>query len=424
MEDFMSKIVKLAILGAGARGRNYASFAKQFPERVQIVAVAEPNDYYREKVAREHNIAPENCFRSWDEFTAKPKMCDAVAICTQDSMHEAPAIACAELGYHILLEKPMAPTPEACKRIVAAVKKAGVLFAVCHVLRYTAYTRALKEILKSGEIGEIVSIQHLEPVGYWHQAHSFVRGLWRNEAESSFMLLAKSCHDVDWLRGVMDKKCVAVQSFGSLRHFRKSEQPEGAADRCCDCPVRIESNCPYSANKIYFRDRLSKGTKCWPVNVLTPDPTPETLEKALAEGPYGRCVYACDNDVVDNQVVNMSFEDGSTASMTMTAFNFIGGRRTRIFGTLGEIDTADSTVITVKHFLDESIRTVDTNILNDGGINSGHGGGDTGIMDCFVRAVAENDPSQIVTGIDETLESHLMVFAAEKSRRENIVCTL
>ena len=148
------------------------------------------------------------------------------------------------------------------------------------------------------------------------------------------------------------------------------------------------------------------------------------LEKALAEGPYGRCVYACDNDVVDNQVVNMSFEDGSTASMTMTAFNFIGGRRTRIFGTLGEIETTDSTIITVKHFLDQSVRTVDTNILNDGGINSCHGGGDTGIMDSFVRAVAENDPSQIVTGIDETLESHLMVFAAEKSRRENIVCTL
>ncbi|MBQ4328692.1 MAG: Gfo/Idh/MocA family oxidoreductase [Lentisphaeria bacterium] len=419
----MNKIVKLAILGAGARGRCYAAFAKQFPDRLQIAAVAEPNDYYREKVAREYNVAPENCFRSWEDFVKKEKMCDAVAICTQDNMHEAPAIACAELGYHILLEKPMAPTPEACKRIVAAVKKANVMFAVCHVLRYTAYTKALKEIIKSGEIGEIVSIQHLEPVGYWHQAHSFVRGFWRNEAESSFMLLAKSCHDVDWLRGVMDKKCVAVQSFGSLRHFRASEKPEGAADRCCDCPVRIESNCPYSANKIYFRDRLCKGSKCWPVNVLTPDPTPETLEKALAEGPYGRCVYACDNDVVDNQVVNMSFVDGSTASMTMTAFNFCGGRKTRIFGTKGEIDT-DSTVITIKNFLTDTVRTVDTDQLNDGGINSGHGGGDTGIMHNFVQAVAEDDPSLILTGIDETLESHLMVFAAEKSRRENIVCTL
>ena len=157
--------------------------------------------------------------------------------------------------------------------------------------------------------------------------------------------------------------------------------------------------------------------------MLTPDPTPETLEKALAEGPYGRCVYACDNDVVDNQIVNMSFVDGSTASMTMTAFNFCSGRKTRIFGTKGEIDT-DSTIITIKNFLTDSVRTVDTDQLNDGGINSGHGGGDTGIMHNFVQAVAEDDPSLILTGIDETLESHLMVFAAEKSRRENIVCTL
>ena len=419
----MSKTVTIAILGAGARGRGYATFAKQFPERLKVVAVAEPNDYYRELIAREHNIAPEKCFKSWDEFTAKAKICDAVAICTQDSMHEAPAIACAELGYHILLEKPMAPTAEACQRIVAAVKKAGVMFAVCHVLRYTQYTAALRDIIASGEIGDIVSIQHLEPVGYWHQAHSFVRGLWRNEAESSFMLLAKSCHDVDWLRGIMGKKCVAVHSFGSLKHFKASEKPAGAADRCLECPTRIESNCPYSAVKIYFRDRLCKGADKWPVSVLTPNPTAETLEKALKDGDYGRCVYACDNDVVDNQVVNMSFEDGSTVSMTMTAFNFHGGRKTRIFGTKGEIDT-DSTVITINHFLDNTTRVVDTDTLNDGGILSGHGGGDMGLMNNFVQAVAENDPSLILTGIDETLESHLMVFAAEKSRREGIVCKL
>ncbi len=419
----MSKTVTIAIIGAGARGRGYAAFAQQYPDRLKVVAVAEPNDYYRELVAKKYDIAPENCFKSWDEFTAKPKMCDAVAICTQDSMHEAPAIACAQLGYHILLEKPMAPTAESCQRIVDAVKKAGVMFAVCHVLRYTKYTAALREIIASGEIGDIVSIQHLEPVGYWHQAHSFVRGLWRNEAESSFMLLAKSCHDVDWLRGIMGKKCVAVHSFGSLHHFKASEKPAGAADRCVNCPTRIESACPYSAVKIYFRDRFNKGHKVWPVNVLTPEPTAESLEAALQNGSYGRCVYNCDNDVVDNQVVNMSFEDGSTVSMTMTAFNFHSGRKTRIFGTKGEIDT-DSTIITINHFLDNTTRVVNTDTLNDGGILSGHGGGDMGLMSNFVQAVAENDPSLILTGIDETLESHLMVFAAEKSRKEGTVCKL
>ncbi|MBQ6599455.1 MAG: Gfo/Idh/MocA family oxidoreductase, partial [Lentisphaeria bacterium] len=340
-----------------------------------------------------------------------------------DSMHEAPAVACAKLKYHILLEKPMAPTAEACRNIVAAVKEAGVFFAVCHVLRYTSYTRMLQQILKSGEIGDIISIQHLEPVGYWHQAHSFVRGNWRNEAESSNMLLAKSCHDIDWLRGIMGKPCKAVHSFGTLRHFRASEKPEGAAARCCDCPREIESACPYSAYKIYFRDRFCKGQKFWPVNVLTPEVTDKTLAEALKNGPYGRCVYACDNDVVDNQVVNLLFADGSTASMTMTAFTFHSGRKTRIFGSLGQIET-DSITITVRKFLDDSVREVNTETCNDGGILTGHGGGDFGIMDSFVRAVAENDPSQIVTGIDETLESHLMVFAAEESRKKGIVCTI
>ena len=413
----------MAVIGAGARGNGYSKFATHFPDRLKIVAVADPDDYRRTHFAEKYNIPPEKCFRTWQEFCAQPKMCDAVAICTQDSMHEAPAVACAKLKYHILLEKPMAPTAEACRNIVAAVKEAGVFFAVCHVLRYTSYTRMLQQILKSGEIGDIISIQHLEPVGYWHQAHSFVRGNWRNEAESSNMLLAKSCHDIDWLRGIMGKPCKAVHSFGSLRHFRASEKPEGAAARCCDCPREIESACPYSAYKIYFRDRFCKGQKFWPVNVLTPEVTDKTLAEALKNGPYGRCVYACDNDVVDNQVVNLLFDDGSTASMTMTAFNFNAGRKTRIFGTMGEIET-DSRVITVRRYLDDTIREIDTATDNDGGILTGHGGGDYGLMDSFVRAVAENDPSQIVTGIDETLESHLMVFAAEESRKKGIVARL
>ena len=419
----ISSPVTIAVIGAGARGHGYANFAKHFPDRLKVVAVADPNDFCRNRLAKEHDIPAEKCFRDWQEFCRQPKMCDAVAICTQDNLHEAPAVACAKLKYHILLEKPMAPTAEACRNIVAAVKEAGVMFAVCHVLRYTAYTRMLLDILRSGEIGEIVSIQHLEPVGYWHQAHSFVRGNWRNEAESSSMLLAKSCHDIDWLRGIMGKPCKAVQSFGSLRHFKASEKPKGAAARCCDCPREIESRCPYSAYKIYFRDRFCKDRVYWPVDVVTPEVTGKNLAEALEKGPYGRCVYACDNDVVDNQVVNLLFDDGATASMTMTAFTFHGGRRTRIFGTLGNIET-DSSIITIRKYLDDSVREINSKTANDGGILTGHGGGDFGLMDAFVRALAENDPSQIMTGLDETLESHLMVFAAEKSRKKGIVVQL
>ena len=416
----MSKQVTMAIIGAGSRGHGYAKFAEEYPERLKIVAVADPDKYNRERIAREHNIPENMCFNSWEDFVRQPKMCDSVAICTQDNMHEEPAIACADLKYDILLEKPMAPTAEACRNIVAAVKRNNVMFAVCHVLRYTKYTLKLKELLDSGIIGDIVSVQHLEPVGYWHQAHSFVRGNWRNEAESSFMLLAKCCHDIDWLRGVIGKKCTAVHSFGSLRHFKKSEQPKGAASKCCDCPKEIERYCPYSAYKIYFTDRLTKGNTGWPTCVLTPEPTAETLSDAIKNGPYGRCVYECDNDVVDNQVVNLSFEDGSTASMTMTAFTTHHGRRTRIFGTRGMIE-GDSTIITVYDFLHDTTTTVDTNIVNDGGILSGHGGGDLGLMDAFVNAIATRDASYILSGTDETLESHLMVFAAEESRRKNTV---
>ena len=417
----MSKPVTLAVLGAGARGRGYATYAEKNPDKLKIVAVADPDPVWRKRFAERYDLPADRCFESWEDFCAQPKMCDGVIIATQDNMHEGPAVACANLKYHILLEKPMAPTPEACRNIVAAVKANNVMFGVCHVLRYTKYTRALKEILDSGEIGEIVSVQHLEPVGYWHQAHSFVRGHWRNEKESSFMLLAKSCHDVDWLHYVIGKKCTDIQSFGSLRHFKKSEQPAGAADRCIDCPREIESLCPYSAYKIYFRDRFAAGRLLWPTDVLTAGPvTKEKLADALKNGQYGRCVYACDNDVVDNQTVNMLFEDGSTAVMTMTAFNNHSGRKTRIFGTLGEIE-GDSQLITIRKFINNSTRTVDTNIVNDGGILSGHGGGDFGLMESFVEALATGDQNKILSGIDETLASHLMVFAAEESRRKSQV---
>ncbi len=405
--------VKLLVVGAGGRGSGYATFAESYPDKASVVGVAEPREHYRTTMASKHSIPAQNVFADWRAAAAADRFADAVLICTQDTMHLEPAVAFARKGYHIMLEKPMAPDERSCKKIVKAAKTAGVIFAVCHVMRYTTYTRALKKILDSGRIGAIVSMQHLEPVGYWHQAHSFVRGNWRNEAESSPMLLAKSCHDLDWISHIMGRPCVQVQSFGNLRHFRKSEQPAGAADRCLDCGV--EKSCPYSAIKIYLRDRLLKGNTGWPVNVLDPIPTEESITKALRSGPYGRCVYACDNDVVDHQVVNMIFEDGATAAFTMTAFNMHSGRMTRIFGTKGVVD-GDGSHIKVGDFLTEKWETIDTN-ATDAGILGGHGGGDLGLMSSFVDAVASNDPAKVISGPDETLESHRMVFTAERSRK-------
>lgn len=408
--------VSILVIGAGGRGTGYASFAAAHPDRARIVGVAEPRDFYRERLAQDHRIPAGQVFRDWKQAARRPRFADAVIIATQDAMHVAPAVAFARKGYHMLLEKPMAPTAAGCRKITDAVLDAGIVFAVCHVLRYTAYTQRLKQIVDSGAIGDVVSIQHLEPVGYWHQAHSFVRGNWRNETESSPMLLAKSCHDLDWIRHIMGAPCRRVSSFGSLYHFRPGQKPAGAADRCLECAV--EPSCPYSARKIYL-GRVARGHTGWPVNVLTPDTTEAGVTEAIRTGPYGRCVYACDNDVVDHQVVNMEFEGGRSASFTMTAFTYGEGRQTRIFGTRGEI-RGNSSAITLVDFLTDQTTEIDTR-ASDGSILGGHGGGDYGLMDSFIAAVATGDRSRILSGPRETLETHLMVFAAERARRRNRV---
>ncbi len=407
--------VTLLVVGCGSRGTTYAEFALRCPDRARVVAVAEPRDFHRNDLAERCGVPPEMRFRTWQEAAARPRLADAVLICTLDEEHEAPAVAFARLGYAILLEKPMAPTEQACRNIVAAVKANRTIFAVCHVLRYTSQTRKIKELIHDGRLGRLVSLQRLEPVRHWHQCHSFVRGNWRNSRETCFMLLAKCCHDLDWIRYIMDRPCAAVQSFGSLYEFTPQNQPAGAAERCVDCPHEVESRCPASALKIYLRDRAEKGlAAAWPTDVLTPDHTPQGVRKALQEGPYGRCAYRCDNDVVDNQVVNIAFRDGATAQLLMTAFCNVVGRVTRLFGTRGDL-YADNDKITVTDFLTNETETIVTD-ADDGTILSGHGGGDFRIMDDFTAAVAAHDPSRILSDADETLESHLMCFKAEESR--------
>jgi predicted dehydrogenase len=408
------KPVTAIIIGAGERGNIYASYSLLHPEELKITGVAEPRDYYRKSFADKFGL--KNSFKTWEEAASKPQIADAAIIATQDALHAEPAIEFAGKGYHILLEKPMAPNPEDCRRIVKAVRQSNILFSVCHVLRYTHYTKKIKAMVESGKIGEVVSIQRLEPVGFWHYAHSFVRGNWRRADESSFMLLAKSCHDIDWLHYIMGEKCRAASSFGSLFHFKSSNKPEGAAARCLDCPV--ENKCPYSAKRIYLSN-IKKGYAGWPVSVITTDLTEEGVIKALREGPYGRCVYSCDNDVVDNQVVNMVFEKGQTASFTMTAFTEFALRKTIIFGTEGRLE-GDGQVINHYDFLTDKTSRINVNLEENGGLQ-GHGGGDYQIMKHFVKALRKKDKKYILSGVDETLESHLIVFNAEKSRCENRV---
>jgi predicted dehydrogenase len=346
----------------------------------------------------------------------QPKLADAVIVSTQDRDHTEPAIAFMNKGYDVLLEKPMSINEQECRDIVAAAKKNDVLLAVCHVLRYSPYFRKLKEIIESGVLGTLMNVRHVERIAFWHFAHSYVRGNWRNEAISSPMILAKCCHDMDILRFLIGKRCLELSSFGSLGHFTARnappEAPRGSDARCLDCPL-AESGCPYSASKFYM-GMLRRGDHDWPLNIITEDFTEAGVQKALREGPYGRCVYRCDNDVADHQVVNLLFEDGITAEFTASAFTDKEERHTEVMGTHGEL-FGDSREIRVTDF-----RTRETVTHTVSGMNitslGGHLGGDFGIMQDFVRAVKTRDPELISSGPDISLESHLMAFAAERAR--------
>ncbi|GAB3210306.1 Gfo/Idh/MocA family protein [Marinactinospora thermotolerans] len=412
--------VRVLIVGAGSRGGGYAEWIRRHPEVARVVAVAEPRAAYREPLADAHGVAAGLRFTDWREVAALPRLADVALVCTLDDAHVEPAVALADRGYHLLVEKPLAQTRADCEAIVTAARRNGVLLGVCHVLRYAPYTRMVKQIVESGRIGEIVSVDHVEPVGFWHQAHSYVRGNWRRAADTAPMLMAKSCHDLDWLRHVIGRDAVAVSSFGRLRHFRPDQAPPGAGERCLDCAV--EATCPYSAPRIYGRF-LAEGRTGWPLDVLTPRPTVESVTEALRTGPYGRCVYHCDNDVVDHQVVALEFTGGVTATFTMTAFNRARPRETTLFGTHGEL-FCDGERITVYDFLSDSAETIEVAAANDGLIDSGHGGGDGGLLASFLPAVAAGDPALVATSGEDALRSHLLVFAAEQARLEGRVVRL
>jgi predicted dehydrogenase len=327
----------------------------------------------------------------------------------------------ADLGYHILLEKPMATSEEEAVAIADAADRNKIMLAVCHVMRYTPYTRTLKRLLDEGRIGRLVSVQHLEPVGWWHHAHSFVRGHWRRQDTSAPMLLTKSCHDIDWLIHLFGQTPSKVSSFGNLTHFRASERPESAADRCLDCP--LEPSCPYSAKRLYLDCLADPDRHFWPLGAVTDQRTEAGVLEALRTGPYGRCVYACDNDVVDHQVVNMEFPDGTTCSFTMSAFTPMEHRRTRLLGTHGYLD-GDGTTLRVVDFRTGLEEEVDVQEESGPSAGDGHGGGDEALTDAFLAAVATGDPALLSTDAAASLATHRVVWAAERARTTGTVVHL
>jgi predicted dehydrogenase len=397
---------RIAVAGAGGRGSTYAALAAGSAD---IVAVAEPRAHHRRAFTERH--ASVAVYENWQDMLAAGRVADAVIIATQDADHVGAATAFAAAGYDILLEKPMATDEADCAAIVAAVERAGVTMAVCHVLRYTPYTRALKSLLDSGRIGELVAVQHREPVGFWHFAHSFVRGNWRRTDESTFLLLSKSCHDLDWLSHVIGRPAARVSSFGSLKHFRPEAAPTGATDRCVTCPV--EPDCAYSAPRIYQAGLDNAGPQRYFTGIVAPTMTSADLATALRDGPYGRCVYACDNDVVDHQVVNVEYEGGATASFTLSAFTPMESRHTALFGTQGEI-RGDGRWLHVYDF--HTQRTESINTMPNAVTADPHDGGDEGLITAFITALRDGDPTLLLSGAPESLASHRIVFAAERAR--------
>lgn len=407
----------VAIAGLGGRGlHTYAKYQDKFPQRMKIVAVADIDKEKVEYAGNMYAVPQDMRFDSAESLLAREKLADVLILATQDRQHVAQALVALEKGYDILLEKPISPFLDDCKALRAAVKRTGRFVLVCHVLRYTTFYRTVKKAIDDGKIGDIVSVQAIENVGYWHMAHSFVRGNWRNSDVESPMILQKCCHDFDIYGWLIGKKCIGVSSFGNLRYFRKECAPEGATERCYNCPHR--GTCAYSAEKIYFDQAdigFRLGNTGWPIDILAENPTEEKINFALKTGPYGRCVFHCDNNVVDHQVCNLLFEDGVTVDFSMCGFTAKNCRQCKIMGTKGEI-VADQlqNIVSVQPF-GENATIYDINKIADD--LSGHGGGDNAMMTEFF-AYLDGSSVDVSSTIENSVQSHEIAFASEISRLE------
>jgi len=403
------KPITAITLGAGNRGNVYGDYGVEYPDQLNIVGVAEPIEIRKERYSEKHNIPEKHQFITWEHVFEVPKFADTIIITTPDDLHYGPCIKALAMGYDILLEKPIAPTEAECRDILAKTKETGNIVAVCHVLRYAPYFNKVREMMSSGALGQIVSIQHLEPIEHVHMSHSYVRGNWHNSKATTPIILAKSCHDLDIIKWMLNKRCLEIQAFGSLSWFKLENAPEGSTPRCTD-GCAIEPSCPYSALRIYYRERKRLYVFDLPE---AKEKQGEVIMKYLKTSDYGRCVYRMDNDQPDHYVTNMLFEEGITTSFSMESFTPYGGRRTRVMGSLGHIE-GDMSKFTYYDF-DTRKETVWDQATDS------HGGGDWRLVSDWLNAVDKQDASLLTSTIDASIESHIMGFMAEKSRASKTV---
>jgi len=408
----MSRI-DVVLIGAGNRGRAvFGAYARRHPERMRVVALAEPREDRRRATASELGLAPDAVFADWRALVAARPPAQAAIVATGDTEHVEPALAALAAGYHLLLEKPIAPDAADCLRVTEAAERERRILQIGHVLRYTAFYAKVHELVSGGRVGRVTMIDLREHVAYWHMAHSYVRGKFRKRALAAPFILAKSCHDLDLLAWLAASPSLRLASFGSLGVYRPELAPAGAPERCsAACPV--QASCPWDAARFYLGpdDRLARH---WPWSDLSPDPSRAAREAALAAGDYGRCVFRCDNDVVDHQVVAVEFESGLTATLGVHGTASEELRTIRVSGSAGELRGVLQTglIELSRHGSTEreAIRIEDSPF--------GHSGGDQGLLDHFCEVVAADAPERVNASGRAALESHLMGFAAERARLE------
>ena len=413
--------LRAVIIGAGNRSIEYASYAGEHPDELKIVGIAEPDDIRRRKASEMFEIPRERCFQSAEKLAQFPVFADAAINGTMDPYHVPTTLPLLEAGYDVLLEKPMAPNEKEMSKLLETVNKTGRKVVICHVLRYAPFYAEIYKNVVRGEIGEIIAIHTSENVSYHHMAAGFIRGKW-NKREVNPMLLAKCCHDMDlfaWFKSSIAP--IRVSSFGSLMYFRPEKAPSGSGTRCLvDC--RIEESCPYSAKKNYIEQDLWR-SYAWECLEHILNPTIEQkLESLRKDNPFGRCVWRCDNDVVDHQSVIVEFEDGAVATHDM-----IGGvarpcRKIHICGTKGEIQGTMEDGWFVIHKPDAragheySETKSEINISEDM-----HGGGDMRLVQDFIRVVRDQRPSVSTTDIMDSVRGHQIAYAADYAMNEKRV---
>lgn len=418
----MNKIITVSIIGCGARGGiAYGQYIDTLKDKYRIVSLCDIDPVRLNKFGNMFGVSPENRFLKEEEFW-KEKRSDLLLVCTLDRLHVPMAEKGLKLGYDLLLEKPISDDPSELRNLLSVANESGRRVVVCHVLRYTAMMRKIKNLLDAGSIGQLVSVDHTENVVFWHEAHSYVRGNWHSKEETTSMIMAKCCHDLDLLQYFIGSRCKSVSSMGDLRYFKKENAPAGCADRCSQC--KYEDTCVYSAKRIYIEQWKNVGCpeNEFPFNLVTDafPTTEEALEKAVKESRYGKCVFKCDNDVVDNQTTIMQFENGVTATLKMEAFVKYGGRDIRFFGTEGELELRENenTIVLKKYFGGDTVWKISELVDELGGQGAGaHGGGDHRMID-NLYSILTNQNQAPETSLEKSIESHYMAIAAEESRMQ------